>query len=41
MLNSIYIGVYSDSDMKHMKSIENRFKCYVRYFDAKTVNVWE
>lgn len=39
-LNSIYIGVYSDVDMKHLKSIERKFKCYVRYFDAKTVNVW-
>lgn len=39
-LNSIYIGVYSDADMKHLKSIEKKFKCYVRYFDAKTVNVW-
>lgn len=41
MLNSIYIGIYSDADMKHLKSIESKFKCYVRYFDAKTVNVWE
>lgn len=40
MLNSIYIGVYSDSDLKHLKSIESKFKCYVRYFDAKTVKVW-
>lgn len=40
MLNSIYIGVYSDSDLKHLKTIEGKFKCYVRYFDAKTVKVW-
>lgn len=41
MLNSIYIGVYSDEALKHIQSIENKFKVPVRYFDAKTVNVWE
>lgn len=40
MLNSIYIGVYSDADYKHMKSIEKKFKLPVRLFDAKTVDVW-
>jgi len=41
MLNSIYIGVYSDADLKHLKSIESKFKKLpIRYFDAKTVNVW-
>lgn len=39
-LNSIYIGVYSDADIKHFKSIEKKFKLPVRLFDAKTVNVW-
>jgi predicted house-cleaning noncanonical NTP pyrophosphatase (MazG superfamily) len=39
-LNSIYIGVYSDADLKHIKSIEKKFKAHVRVFDAKTVNVW-
>ena len=41
MLNSIYIGVYSVEDLAHMKSIEPKFKNLpIRYFDAKTVNVW-
>lgn len=41
MLNSIYIGVYSEADLKHLKSIESKFKKLpIRYFDAKTVNVW-
>lgn len=39
-LYSIYIGVYSDADLKHIKSIEQKFKLPVRLFDAKTVNVW-
>lgn len=39
-LNSIYIGYYSEADLKHLKSIESKFKCFVRYFDAKTVKIW-
>lgn len=39
-LNSVYIGVYSDSDIQHMKEIEKQFKVHVRLFDAKTVNIW-
>jgi hypothetical protein len=39
-LNSIYISIYSDADLKHIKSIEKKFKLPVRLFDAKTVNVW-
>lgn len=39
-LASIYIGVYSEVDLKHIKSIEKKFKVPVRVFDAKTVNVW-
>jgi hypothetical protein len=39
-LASIYIGVYSEADLKHIKSIERKFKVPVRVFDAKTVNVW-
>ena len=38
---SVYIGVYSDDDVKHMKSIESMFKCQkIHLFDAKTANVW-
>ncbi|MDV6345342.1 DUF4917 family protein [Nitrosomonas sp. Is37] len=37
---SIYIGVYSDADIEHIKSIEKKFHPKVRLFDAKTANVW-
>ena len=37
---SIYIGVYSDGDRKHIEQIEAKFKCKVHIFDAKTANVW-
>lgn len=39
-LHSIYIGVYSDKDMEHIKSIKKKFRCKVNLFDAKTVKVW-
>jgi len=39
-LYSIYIGVYSEADLKHIKSIKNKFKCKVNMFDAKTAKVW-
>lgn len=39
-LVSIYIGVYSDENRKHIEQIEKKFKCKVRVFDAKTVDVW-
>ena len=37
---SIYIGVYSDDDKKHIEQIEGKFKCKIHIFDAKTVHVW-
>jgi hypothetical protein len=37
---SIYIGVYSEDDKKHIESIQGMFKCKVQLFDARTVNVW-
>ncbi len=37
---SIYIGVYSDDDLKYIKSIKDKFKCKVNVYDAKTANVW-
>lgn len=40
-LRSIYIGVYSDSDYSHIKKIENKFKCPVRMYNARTANVWQ
>jgi len=40
-LFSVYIGVYSDADRRHIESIEDKFKCKVHIFDAKTANVWQ
>lgn len=40
MLNSFYIGVYSEEALKHIQSIKKKFKVPVRLFDARTVNVW-
>ncbi|MEQ8927249.1 MAG: hypothetical protein RLO81_15620 [Fulvivirga sp.] len=37
---SIYIGVYSDEDLKHIEEISHKFKCKVHIYDAKSVNVW-
>ena len=39
-LLSVYIGTYSDDDVKHIKRIENKFRCKVNMFDAKTAPVW-
>ncbi|HFD32667.1 MAG TPA: DUF4917 family protein [Gammaproteobacteria bacterium] len=39
-LLSVYIGVYSDQDRKHIENIESKFKVKVRIFDAKTIDVW-
>lgn len=39
-LMSIYIGVYSERDIEHIRSIEKKFKVHIRLFDAKTANVW-
>ena len=38
---SIYIGVYSEDDIKHIEKIADTFKCKVHIFDAKTAHVWE
>lgn len=37
---SIYIGVYSPEDKKHIERIENKFKCKVHIYDANTAHVW-
>lgn len=39
-LFSIYIGVYSEDDRKHIEKIRHKFKCKVNLFDAKTASVW-
>ncbi|MEQ6117977.1 DUF4917 family protein [Reichenbachiella sp. MALMAid0571] len=41
MLLSVYIGVYTDDDLKHIESIKHKFKCKkVNYYNAGTVNIW-
>lgn len=37
---SIYIGVYSEDDIKHIESIKKQFKCKVNIFDTKTAKLW-
>jgi hypothetical protein len=37
---SLYIGVYSDEDKKHIEQIAGKFKCKVHLYDAKTAHVW-
>lgn len=37
---SLYIGVYSDDDKRHIEQIGEKFKCKVHIFDARTVHVW-
>jgi hypothetical protein len=39
-LHSIYIGVYSDTDLEHIKRIENKFKCKVNLYNARTAKIW-
>ena len=39
-LYSIYIGVYSESDLNHIKKIENKFRCKVNVYNAGSANVW-
>lgn len=37
---SLYIGVYTNEDKKHIDQIRGKFKCKVHIFDAKTAHVW-
>ena len=38
---SLYIGVYTEEDKKHIEKIKDKFKCKkVHIYDAKTANVW-
>jgi hypothetical protein len=37
---SIYIGVYSDSDIEHIERIKSRFKVKVNLYNARTANIW-
>lgn len=37
---SIYIGVFSDEDLKHINEIKDQFKCKVTANNARTANIW-
>lgn len=39
-LHSIYIGVYSESDLEHIKTIVGKFKCKVNVYKSSTANIW-
>jgi len=39
-LRSIYIGIFSDDDLKHIESIRKKFKCKVNLYNARTANIW-
>ncbi|MBU3011121.1 DUF4917 family protein [Polaribacter vadi] len=39
-LFSIYIGVYSESDLKHIESIQDKFDCKVNIYNASTAKIW-
>ncbi|MCC8198260.1 MAG: DUF4917 family protein [Tannerellaceae bacterium] len=40
-LHSVYIGVYSEDDLKHIESIENRFKYKINKYNARTAKIWD
>ncbi|MGB4773694.1 MAG: DUF4917 family protein [Daejeonella sp.] len=37
---SVYIGVYSDDDLKHILKIKNKFKYKVTPYNARIANIW-
>lgn len=37
---SIYVGVYSNEGRERIEKLAPRFKCKVRIFDSKTIDVW-
>jgi len=39
-LFSIYIGVYSEEDLEHIKNIQEKFDCKVNVYNAQTANIW-
>jgi predicted house-cleaning noncanonical NTP pyrophosphatase (MazG superfamily) len=39
-LFSVYIGVYSEQDLTHIKSIQHKFDCKVNVYNAQTANIW-
>ncbi|MGI0108203.1 DUF4917 family protein, partial [Salinimicrobium sp. WS361] len=39
-LFSIYIGVYSENDFNHIIQIQDKFRCKVNMYDAKSAPLW-
>lgn len=39
-LFSVYIGVYSESDLQHIKNIQGKFSCKINVYNAQTANIW-
>lgn len=37
---SIYIGIYSEESLEHIKKIEDRFLCKVHVYNARTAKIW-
>ena len=37
---SVYIGVYSDDDKKHIEQLAGQFRCKVHVYNAKTADIW-
>ena len=37
---SVYIGVYSEEDRRHIEQIKQKFKCKVHIYDTNTTPVW-
>jgi hypothetical protein len=38
---SVYIGVYSDENLNHILNIQNKFKCKVVPYNARTAKIWD
>ncbi|MBN4053236.1 DUF4917 family protein [bacterium AH-315-L15] len=38
---SIYVGVYSEEDKRHIVQIERKFKCKVQIYDSNTAPIWK
>jgi hypothetical protein len=38
---SVYIGVYSDNDLRHIEEIKDKFKCKVHVWNAQTAHIWQ
>ena len=41
ILRSVYIGVYSDESLNYLESIKDKFRCKIRFFNARTVSIWD